>query len=377
MLASFGCATRRTHGSEGPPRDPAADVPDGPAADASASVRVSREGDHCATARDCAASSAILVQVYFNAGLAYWLNRVSSEIHCVAAPSALIGASNFFELAVAAAVSLFGLQSGAALAIVVGVLIEVPVMLSVVHFTMKTHGLVQPRPRGETSNRSERLRLSLACIDFGDGAGSAAQGAAESCGPAYCGACPPSIRLLRCAVFMPSEARRSALGSNTSMRSCNSPDETGKLPSATEASLTINLDPTPLPEFFASDGRWELTLTSTLSRSASGLGTHSPDRGRMRTERQRHIEIGVVESSLVTVMIPRKCCRAEHRSLGRFLSTTTEVVFPAPGNSELFSRLVGSGVRAVTPFRNTRNAGTLRITTRFASHDSSFAANRT
>jgi arsenite transporter len=80
----------------------------------------------------------ILVQVYFNAGLAYWLNRVSGEIHCVAAPSALIGASNFFELAVAAAVSLFGLESGAALATVVGVLIEVPVMLSVVHITMKT-----------------------------------------------------------------------------------------------------------------------------------------------------------------------------------------------------------------------------------------------
>lgn len=80
----------------------------------------------------------IIVQVYFNAGLAYWLNRVSGEIHCVAAPSALIGASNFFELAVAAAVSLFGLQSGAALATVVGVLIEVPVMLSVVHITMKT-----------------------------------------------------------------------------------------------------------------------------------------------------------------------------------------------------------------------------------------------
>lgn len=80
----------------------------------------------------------ILVQVYFNAGLAYWLNRMSGEIHCVAAPSALIGASNFFELAVAAAVSLFGLKSGAALATVVGVLIEVPVMLSVVHIAMQT-----------------------------------------------------------------------------------------------------------------------------------------------------------------------------------------------------------------------------------------------
>lgn len=74
----------------------------------------------------------ILIQVYFNAGLAYGLNRLSGEAHCVAGPSALIGASNFFELAVAAAISLFGLKSGAALATVVGVLIEVPVMLSVV-----------------------------------------------------------------------------------------------------------------------------------------------------------------------------------------------------------------------------------------------------
>lgn len=74
----------------------------------------------------------ILIQVYFNAGLAYLLNRSAGEAHNVAAPSALIGASNFFELAVAAAISLFGFNSGAALATVVGVLIEVPVMLSVV-----------------------------------------------------------------------------------------------------------------------------------------------------------------------------------------------------------------------------------------------------
>jgi ACR3 family arsenite transporter len=74
----------------------------------------------------------ILVQVYLNAGLAYLLNRFSGEAHCVAGPSTLIGASNFFELAVAAAISLFGFTSGAALATVVGVLIEVPVMLSVV-----------------------------------------------------------------------------------------------------------------------------------------------------------------------------------------------------------------------------------------------------
>lgn len=74
----------------------------------------------------------ILIQVYFNAGLAYWLNRRLGVEWCVAGPSALIGASNFFELAVATAIALFGFQSGAALATVVGVLIEVPVMLSVV-----------------------------------------------------------------------------------------------------------------------------------------------------------------------------------------------------------------------------------------------------
>ncbi|MGO8738442.1 ACR3 family arsenite efflux transporter [Rhodoblastus sp.] len=80
----------------------------------------------------------ILIQVYFNAGFAYLLNRATGEAHCVAAPSALIGASNFFELAVAAAISLFGFHSGAALATVVGVLIEVPVMLSVVKIVNAT-----------------------------------------------------------------------------------------------------------------------------------------------------------------------------------------------------------------------------------------------
>jgi ACR3 family arsenite transporter len=82
----------------------------------------------------------ILIQVYFNSGLAYWLNRQCGVAHCVAGPSALIGASNFFELAVAAAISIFGLQSGAALATVVGVLIEVPVMLSVVHIVNRSRG---------------------------------------------------------------------------------------------------------------------------------------------------------------------------------------------------------------------------------------------
>ena len=74
----------------------------------------------------------ILIQVFFNSALAYWLNRALGEKHNIACPSALIGASNFFELAVAAAISLFGFHSGAALATVVGVLIEVPVMLLVV-----------------------------------------------------------------------------------------------------------------------------------------------------------------------------------------------------------------------------------------------------
>lgn len=82
----------------------------------------------------------ILIQVYFNSGLAYLLNRAAGEAHCVAGPSALIGASNFFELAVAAAISLFGFNSGAALATVVGVLIEVPVMLSVVRIVNGTKG---------------------------------------------------------------------------------------------------------------------------------------------------------------------------------------------------------------------------------------------
>lgn len=82
----------------------------------------------------------ILIQVLFNSALAYWLNRQLGEAHNVACPSALIGASNFFELAVAAAISLFGFQSGAALATVVGVLIEVPVMLLVVRVVNQSKG---------------------------------------------------------------------------------------------------------------------------------------------------------------------------------------------------------------------------------------------
>jgi arsenite transporter len=82
----------------------------------------------------------ILIQVFFNSALAYWLNRAVGEKHSIAGPSALIGASNFFELAVAAAISLFGFNSGAALATVVGVLIEVPAMLLVVHIVNNSRG---------------------------------------------------------------------------------------------------------------------------------------------------------------------------------------------------------------------------------------------
>lgn len=95
----------------------------------------------------------ILIQVYFNAGLAYLLNRVTGEAHCVAGPSALIGASNFFELAVAAAISLFGFTSGAALATVVGVLIEVPVMLTVVAMVNRSKGWYE---RGAAVRRAAR-----------------------------------------------------------------------------------------------------------------------------------------------------------------------------------------------------------------------------
>ncbi|ODN71847.1 ACR3 family arsenite efflux transporter [Methylobrevis pamukkalensis] len=97
----------------------------------------------------------ILIQVYFNSGLAYLLNRMAGEKHCVAGPSALIGASNFFELAVAAAISLFGLGSGAALATVVGVLIEVPVMLSVVWIVNGSKGWYE---RGLPAAAREEVR---------------------------------------------------------------------------------------------------------------------------------------------------------------------------------------------------------------------------
>ncbi|MGB8278180.1 MAG: ACR3 family arsenite efflux transporter, partial [Methylovirgula sp.] len=114
----------------------------------------------------------ILIQVYFNAGFAYLLNRLAGEQHCVAGPSALIGASNFFELAVAAAISLFGFNSGAALATVVGVLIEVPVMLTVVWVVNRSQGwyertAVQPvaareppaNPAGSAGTFTSKIKL--------------------------------------------------------------------------------------------------------------------------------------------------------------------------------------------------------------------------
>jgi ACR3 family arsenite transporter len=107
----------------------------------------------------------ILIQVYFNSGLAYLLNRRLGVAHCVAGPSALIGASNFFELAVATAVALFGVQSGAALATVVGVLIEVPVMLSVVRIVNRSRrwyeqGLPAPQPQHRETPASNRAASS-------------------------------------------------------------------------------------------------------------------------------------------------------------------------------------------------------------------------
>jgi len=97
----------------------------------------------------------IFVQTIFIFGLAYWLNRRLGEAHCIAGPSALIGASNFFELAVAVAISLFGINSGAALATVVGVLIEVPVMLALVGVVNRSKNWYE---RGEAVQRTQELR---------------------------------------------------------------------------------------------------------------------------------------------------------------------------------------------------------------------------
>jgi hypothetical protein len=107
----------------------------------------------------------ILIQVYSNAGLTYWVNRRLGVEWCVAGPSAMIGASNFFELAVATAIALFGFQSGAALATVVGVPIEVPVMSSVVKIVKASCGWYE---RGATawalSDKEPAVRLRLAVV---------------------------------------------------------------------------------------------------------------------------------------------------------------------------------------------------------------------
>jgi ACR3 family arsenite transporter len=98
----------------------------------------------------------IVIQVYLNAGIAYGLSRWLRVPHCVAGPAALIGASNFFELAVATAIGLFGLRSGAALATVVGVLVEVPVMLSVVRIVRRTETWFDAPPTAPPAGRAVR-----------------------------------------------------------------------------------------------------------------------------------------------------------------------------------------------------------------------------
>ncbi|MBN4016289.1 ACR3 family arsenite efflux transporter [Rhodospirillaceae bacterium AH-315-P19] len=102
----------------------------------------------------------ILIQVYLNSGLAYILNRKVGSAHCVAAPSALIGASNFFELAVAVAISLFGIHSGAALATVVGVLVEVPVMLSVVKIVNASKAWYERGPAVQAQQRDRAKKAA-------------------------------------------------------------------------------------------------------------------------------------------------------------------------------------------------------------------------
>ncbi len=102
----------------------------------------------------------IIVQVYLNAGLAYWLNRRLGVAWCVAGPSALIGAINFFELAVATAIVLFGFQSGAALATVVSILVEVPVMLSVVRLVQSTRGCTRAHAISGLNSKSRGILLA-------------------------------------------------------------------------------------------------------------------------------------------------------------------------------------------------------------------------
>jgi arsenite transporter len=107
----------------------------------------------------------IIVQVYFNAGLAYWLDRRLGVAWCVAGPSALIGASNFFELAVATAIALFGFQSGAALSTIVGVLVEVPVMLSVVSILRATRGWYERGSGAGAEGAATDRALSRSTLD--------------------------------------------------------------------------------------------------------------------------------------------------------------------------------------------------------------------
>jgi ACR3 family arsenite transporter len=137
-------------------RKAAADLAGGAAGDAGPALRLPGRTDHRPAAVIGLLAVPILIQVYFNSGLAYLLNRMTGEQHCVAGPSALIGASNFFELAVAAAISLFGFQSGAALATVVGVLIEVPVMLSVVWIVNRSKGWYEAAPAVSRTTATER-----------------------------------------------------------------------------------------------------------------------------------------------------------------------------------------------------------------------------
>jgi len=112
----------------------------------------------------------ILIQVFFNAGVAYIANRALGERHSVACPSALIGASNFFELAVAAAISLFGVNSGAALATVVGVLIEVPVMLLVVRWANASKDWYEEQAFRAGRQPTLMLRLAVRAWQHGDAA---------------------------------------------------------------------------------------------------------------------------------------------------------------------------------------------------------------
>ena len=139
VVAAIAAGARRG-GARADPAHASADLADRAAGDPRAAVRLPGRADRQAAAVIALLAVPIVIQVYLNAGIAYALNRALGVPYNVACPSALIGASNFFELAVAAAIALFGFQSGAALATVVGVLVEVPVMLSVVRIVLRTRG---------------------------------------------------------------------------------------------------------------------------------------------------------------------------------------------------------------------------------------------